>query len=155
MEPSDLVGHMAQLPFFSEWSKADLKRLSPIVHVREVTEGQLLHRIGEPARELAIVLGGRIGVEYDIPGRGVTTVGTVATHQLFGWSSVVPPYITTATTKALTPVTLLVIDGPGVMRLCEEMPSFGYRFSKRLVETLAGRLQLHLNQLLDMYRRPA
>ncbi len=60
---------------------------------------------------------------------------------LFGWAALTPRCnVRIATASCLTPCTLLVLDGPGLVRLMDGDHTLGYRLMRQLNDLISGTL---------------
>lgn len=68
-------------------------------------------------------------------------VSTVGPGEAFGWSSLVPPHVSTATTKALTDCTVIAIDCTGFRKTFETDCEFGWLMTQKAAQILRQRLK--------------
>jgi CRP-like cAMP-binding protein len=59
---------------------------------------------------------------------------------VFGWSAVVPPYASTAGTKAITAARLIRFDAQKLRQKSEEDCDFGYRLMSKIAAIIRDRL---------------
>jgi len=116
--------------FFGEGD--ELKRLHLIV------EGAVAIVIGVPDRDAAQPLSGQL------TGKLTTkdiTVSTVGTGGVFGWSALIPPYISTASAKALTPCRAIALDCEKLRPVFEEDRNLAYLMTLKAAQIVRDRLR--------------
>ena len=60
MSDREIVGFLATVPLFEGWAEADLTELANVARRRTPREGETLWRQGDDAREMAVVVEGRL-----------------------------------------------------------------------------------------------
>ncbi len=128
-----------------------LSQLAEIAQLRSYPADATVLREGVPTTEFGIVLSGRLALRTLVPERGPVTVLTVEPGDVFGWSAVVEPHVSTSTVMALEPVEALVFDGPALRRLLAADAALAASVYPRLLTAVARRLVATRTQLLDLY----
>ena len=96
---------------------------------------------GEAAGSLYIVERGRIAVLIDLGHGRQTVVDTVGPGASFGWSTLVPPYVYTASAMCSEPAKVLVVPGDGLRELCQQHCRTAYAIMERLAMVISTRLK--------------
>jgi CRP-like cAMP-binding protein len=117
-----------------------------------VAAGRFLFREGAPADELYLVRSGKIALEVHDGPRGTVVLETIGADDTLGWAAVNPPYRWNVDARAVEPTLLFAIDGACVRQKLEADHSFGYAFTKRLMNEIHERLERVRLQALDVYR---
>ena len=68
MSDREIVGFLATVPLFEGWAEPDLTMLANVVRRRTPREGEILWRQGDDAREMAVVVEGRLAATLRGPG---------------------------------------------------------------------------------------
>jgi CRP-like cAMP-binding protein len=152
MMPGDPLERM---PFFRALSERERELLAPISRRRTYRAGETMFREGDPPGPLRILVKGLVSFrQRQYGGEGETTVGTVSEEgELFGISALLGErerYFYTAVCLEATEV--VELDGPKLLRLCEEEPIAGIRIMRRLTEVLAHRLVAAREQIRSRVR---
>jgi len=114
-------------------------------------QGVVIFREGEDAQKLYIIEEGCVAIESDVDGQKRVPICTVSKGQVFGWSSLVPPYQLTASAITLEKTRAIAIDSTKVRDLCSTNPTLGcliMRNTTRLVASRLKNLRLELISLI-------
>lgn len=105
------------------------------------------------ARNLYIVIEGRVVVMIEV-GRGrQAIIDTVTRGGSFGWSAMVPPHVLTGSARAVDRVKLAAIAGDDVRGLCRINCAMCYAIMEKLATIISRRLTETRLQLISlMYR---
>lgn len=103
--------------------------------------GVVIFSEGNEAQKLYIVEEGCVAIESDIDEQKRVPICTVSKGQVFGWSSLVPPYQLTASAIALEKTRALAIDGAKVRGLCSTNPTLGCIIMRNITRLVASRLK--------------
>lgn len=117
-----------------------------------IASGRFLFREGARADELYLVRSGKIALEVHDGGRGTAVVETIGADDTLGWAAINPPYRWSLDARALEPTLLFAIDSACLRQKLEADHSFGYAFTKRLMNEIHDRLERVRLQALDVYR---
>jgi len=108
--------------------------------------GHLLIEEGESGEILYLLIEGDIDVFYRNPKTGLEKVDTVSSEEVIGCSAMVPPYVYTATEKALSDVEVLEIKTDALREIIQEDPVIGLKIQEHIIKILNDRI-------LDLRRR--
>ena len=114
--------------------------------------GRFLFREGNTADELYLVRSGKIALEVNDGARGAVVLETVGPDDALGWAALNPPYRWSVDARAVEPTLLFALNGACVRQKLEADHSFGYAFTKRLMNEIHERLERVRLQALDVYR---
>jgi CRP-like cAMP-binding protein len=123
---------LSQIWIFSTCSPAELKRIRSAFTELRVKAGKELCKEGEPGREFFVILEGTAEVI-----RGGKRVNTLGPGQFFGELALLDRRPRTATVRAATDMTVLVLAQREFHGLLARIPTL----TKKLLEALAGRLR--------------
>jgi CRP-like cAMP-binding protein len=116
-----------------------------------VAEGRFLFREGEEAGQLYLVRSGKLALEIHDGARGTLVVETLGAGDAIGWSTLFPPHRWAVDARAVEPALLFALDGACLRRKLEADHSFGYAFTRRLLNEVHHRLERARLQVLDVY----
>jgi CRP/FNR family cyclic AMP-dependent transcriptional regulator len=117
-----------------------------------VATGRFLFREGAMADELYLVRSGKIALEVHDGSRGTVVLETIGADDTLGWAALNPPYRWSLDARAVEPALLFAIDSACLRQKLDADHSFGYVFTKRLMNEIHERLERVRLQALDVYR---
>lgn len=129
---------------------ASQARLATFAREYEAVAGTKLLREGEEARELSVLLHGRVSLSEHVPGRGPITILTVEPGDIFGWSAVMPPFRATSTVTALDAVHVVAFDGARLRAAARADNALAADLYQQILEAVARRLLATRRQLLEL-----
>lgn len=146
---------LERTPFFRALGDSERALLGPISRRKTYRAGETIFKEGDPPGPLRILAKGLVSFRQRQFGHeGEATLGTVtAEGELFGISALLGTkerYFYTAV--CLEPTEVIELDGPKLMRLCEEQPVAGIRIMRCLTEVLAHRLTSAREQIRSRVR---
>lgn len=103
------------------------------------TKGHVLFNEGDKGDLLYLLIEGDIEVLYETP-EGMDRVDTVSSEEVIGCSAMVPPYVYTATERALTDVEVLEIKISELRELIEIDPQMGIKIQEHIMKILNDRI---------------
>ncbi len=144
-----------RIPFFHALGDAERELLAPVSARKNYKKGETMFREGDPPGPLRILVKGLVSFrQRQYGGEGEASFGSVAAEgELFGISALLGArerYFYTAV--CLEPTEVIELDGPKLLRLCEENPIAGIRIMRRLTEVLAQRLTAAREQIRSRVR---
>lgn len=142
---------------FSGFNHDQLAKLAMAGQELQVPADHVFFREGEVIRTLCFVESGEVGVTLRIPDREIAhdprdhilnnlalqdvTVSTVGPGEMFGWSAIIPPYETTASTWAITDCSTFTINCEELNGAFLEDSSFGYLMLQKVASVMRHRLR--------------
>lgn len=121
VDPNTLL----DISLFEGMDQDGLEKISGLMTMAEIQEGEALTRKGDTAHSFYIILSGNYMVSFDM-GRAFTLH---LKGQIIGWSSVVSPFKYTGTAVALTRGEVLCLSSEALRQLLQE----DARISERLM----------------------
>lgn len=107
----------------------------------------------EPARDLYLVVEGRVVVLADAARGRQAVIDTITRGGSFGWSAMVPPYVLSGTARSVDRVKLIAIPGDELRGLCKINCALCYTIMERLAMIISRRLHETRMQLLGLVYR--
>lgn len=151
MSEHDLATRLSASWFGTDLPPHAVSLLAGIGELRSHPAGSTLLREGEATTEFGIVVSGRLALRTLVPERGPVTILTVEPGDVFGWSALVEPHVSTSTVVALEPVETIVFDGAALRRLLAADSALAASVYPRLLAAVSRRLVATRTQLLDLY----
>lgn len=112
--------------------------------------GQRLFDEGATADRFWLVDAGLVTVDVAVPGDGRVVIEILGRGDLLGLAWLQPPYQWRFGAKATQPTEAFEFDARAVRAACDNDPSLGYEFTRRLSAVIVRRLQATRGRLIDM-----
>lgn len=144
-------------PFFSGLNFDQITTLAIVADEVTVEEGYYFFHEGDRLRELFFLMDGKVDITVGVPDRNhvqnvneqimgnfITkdvTVSDVGPGQLFAWSALIPPHVSTAGARAATQTRVLVFDCEELLRIFQEDSEFGYLMLQKIANAIRQRLR--------------
>lgn len=137
-------------PFLSGMDQETLHRLVPWGRRALFHEGARVFSEGGRADRCWLIRDGRVRLDAEVPGHGPVVVDELGPGSVLGWSWLFPPYRWHLGASAVEQTLTVALDGPGLLRLCDEDPTIGYELYRRFMAVVVDRLQATRQRLLDL-----
>lgn len=141
---------LRQASLFEGLSDDQLARIARVAREETFEPGTFIFKENEEARDLYVVLEGRVAILIDIGGGRQTIVDTVTRGETFGWSAMVPPHILTASAKTVERTRVLAMAGKELHNFCLEDCRMCYTIMENLARTISARLKDTRLQLISL-----
>jgi signal transduction histidine kinase len=128
------------------FSDEEMAEIAGLCWEKAYAEGDVIFVEDEPAKELFLVLEGKVSLEKRVRlGRSGSsrqaTVSVVGPHMVAGWSSIIAPYRYTSTAVCLQPSRALALNGRKVRQFISSHPVSGLAFMDVIAGTISSRLR--------------
>jgi CRP-like cAMP-binding protein len=124
---------------FRQLTDAQVEAVAEISNSICYTKDHVLFKEGDKGDLLYLLIDGDIEVLYESP-EGLDRVDTVSSEEVIGCSAMVPPYVYTATERALTDLEVLEIKTSALRELIEKDPQMGIKIQEHLMKILNHRI---------------
>ena len=131
-------GMVSRVPLFSQLNPHTVNRISSLLRSRVITAGSVIARKGEEAHDMFFITSGE--VELEVPPDPVV----LAEGDFFGEVALLKRSTRTATVRALTQVSLLVLNADDFHTLMEDDPELNDQITRVAEERFAWQTE-HLN----------
>ena len=144
-------------PFFSGLNFDQITTLAITADEVTVETGYYFFHEGDKLRELFFVMDGKVDITVGVPDRNHVqnvneqimgkfikkdvTVSNVGPGQLFAWSALIPPHVSTAGAKAVIPTRVLAFDNEDLFKIFQEDRNFGYLMLQKVASVTRQRLR--------------
>jgi CRP/FNR family transcriptional regulator, cyclic AMP receptor protein len=152
METQSLTRSLHEHSLVRGLSEGHVAFLSGCTKNVRVAAGRFLFREGNAADELYLVRTGKIALEVHDGARGTVVVETIGADDTLGWTALNPPYRWSVDARAIEPTLLFAINGTCMRQKLEADHSFGYAFTRRMMNEIHERLERARLHALDIYR---
>ena len=128
-------------PYFSGISMESLKLLANIAEEIESEQDQYFHNEGEEIDKVYILVEGEVSLVTTLPQQDKEVViNTLGIGDVFGWTSLLPPYTAGAGAKSITGCKLIEFDARELRIKFEEDYQFGYLMMIKIAQIIRERL---------------
>ncbi len=146
------IDALREAELFGGLSDDELRLIAEVAREERHEAGSVFHREGVELEALYFVRSGRVRVELDLDlkphlERSTFLVDRLRDGEAFGWSSLVEPYVSTATVKAEQDTEVVAIDAAELRRILEEHPHIGLVVFRALAKVVGSRLRHSWAQL--------
>lgn len=152
---------------FAGFDYNQLRDLAKAGEETSVDVGHYFLREDEELDYFYLILEGTVAITLEVPDRAVyqprnnhitgdwitkeLTVGSIGEGELFGWSALIPPNISTASAKAMIPCRVVAFDCQALRPIIEQDCSFGYLLTLMAAKVIRERLRdLRMETLADV-----
>jgi CRP-like cAMP-binding protein len=149
---AEMIPLLTAHPFLAELGEEHIGKLAEIAFKVRFKEDQLIFREFDPSSIFYLVLAGRVALEMAAPGR-LVRVQTIGEGEELGWSSLRSNVNKQFQARALGDVEAIGFDGARLMALLQEDTDLGFQLMRRLVDTVAERLQATRLQVADVFNK--
>ncbi len=139
---------LKQAEIFQGLSDDELRLIAEVAHEKHYEADDAFHGEGDEMESLYFVHSGCVAVEVDLgleshlPKR-TFLVDRLREGEAFGWSTLVEPYVSTATVRSYEgPCSVVAIDGAKLRQILDEHPHMGLVVF-RAIASLVGRRLRH------------
>jgi CRP-like cAMP-binding protein len=148
-----ILDEIRKIRFFDEYDEKQLITIAGISSIKEFKVKEILFEQYDELTELYILIKGTLSLGISLPNEKRIYLGTIEEGELFSWSAVFSPFISTAWVKALTPGKVIAVDSKNLnlefIKDCE----FGLKTMSKIAQTISRRLtdtRFHLINLLTI-----
>jgi CRP-like cAMP-binding protein len=143
VESMSMTDRLARHPIFAGMNRSQLAILADCARAVQFQEGRVIFREGDVADRFYLIETGKVNLE--------SSCGLAA--PMLGWSWMFPPNVRTCTARAIELTTAVFFDAAILLEYCEQNPSFGYEFLKRLNFVLYQWMREKRNSRLAIHPR--
>lgn len=143
------VSDFKQIKFFEKYTVEQLQKLASISSVKEFRVKEIIFEQYDELTEIYVLLQGSLSLGISLPKDKRIHLGTIEEGQLFSWSAIFPPYISTAWVMAVTPAKVIAIDARKLNADIEQDCDFGFKTMSKIAQTISHRLSDTRFQLMN------
>ena len=147
MEPTIEV--LKNVSFFDNYTDEQLKIFIRISSIKEFKVKVILFEQYDELSDVFVLLSGCLSLGISLPMEKRIRLGTLEEGELFSWSAVFSPYISTAWVMATCPTKVLAIDAKKLNIEFEKDCEFGLKTMSKIAQTISHRLSDTRFQLMN------
>lgn len=143
------VTDFKQIRFFEKYTEEQLEKIASVSSVKEFKVKEIIFEQYDELTEIYVLLQGSLSLGISLPKDKRIHLGTIEEGQLFSWSAIFPPYISTAWVMAVTPAKVIAIDARKLNAEIEQDCDFGFKTMSKIAQTISHRLSDTRFQLMN------
>lgn len=147
MEPA--IGELKRIKFFDFYSDEQLQIFISISSIKEFKVKDILFEQYDELNDVYVLLEGCLSLGISLPLDKRIHLGTLEEGELFSWSAVFKPYISTAWVIATCPTRVLAIDAKKLKLEFEKDCEFAFKTMSKIAQTISHRLSDTRYQLMN------
>jgi CRP/FNR family transcriptional regulator len=138
-----------KIRFFEGYTDKQLKTILMMSSIKEFKVKEILFEQYDELSEVFILLEGSLSLGISLAREKRIHLGTIEEGQLFSWSAVFSPFISTAWVMAMTPAKVISIDAKMLNNEIEKDCDFGFKTMSKIAQTISHRLSDTRFQLMN------
>jgi CRP-like cAMP-binding protein len=143
------VKDLKNVRFFDNYTDDQLKIFIKISSLREFKVKDIVFEQYDELNEIYVMLTGCLSLGISLAKEKRIRLGTLEEGQLFSWSAVFSPFISTAWVMATCPTKVIAIDSKKLMLEFEKNCEFGFKTMSKIAQTISHRLSDTRFQLMN------
>jgi CRP-like cAMP-binding protein len=143
------IKNLRTFEIFKHLSDAELKLISPFTKKEEFEAGMRIIEENSVASKLFLVLEGRVSITMKGDfGKREMVIDDAVPGEIFGWSALAEPHISTAAVFATEPSIFLTIDSAALRQFLEQNKDIGYKVMKEMTSVISSRFRKVIGQFV-------
>lgn len=143
------TGDLKKIRFFDHYSDKQLETISKMSSIKEFKVKDILFEQYDELTEVFVLLEGSLSLGISLAKEKRIHLGSIEEGQLFSWSAVFSPYISTAWVMAMAPAKVIAIDAKKLNEEIEKDCDFGFKTMSKIAQTISHRLSDTRFQLMN------
>jgi CRP/FNR family transcriptional regulator len=140
---------LKRIRFFDHYTGKQLETIAKISSIKEFKVKEILFEQYDELKEVYVLLEGSLSLGISLAKEKRIHLGTIEEGQLFSWSAVFAPYISTAWVMAMAPTRVVAIDAKELNKEIEKDCDFGFKTMSKIAQTISHRLSDTRFQLMN------
>jgi len=135
---------LRRYPFFASLNDDQLKAIAMIAQEKTYLKDTVLIKENTPANKLVLLLEGDVDLIYSGGGEGAVVnalVGSIATGEVYGVSSLIEPFKFISSAKATVPVKVVEVDGVALRALMDGDAKLAFSLMRNIAQAVLERLK--------------
>jgi CRP-like cAMP-binding protein len=143
------INELKGIRFFENYTDKQLKTIALMSSIKEFKVKEILFEQYDELSEVYILLDGSLSLGISLANDKRIHLGSIEEGQLFSWSAVFAPYISTAWVMAMTPAKVIAVDAKKLNQEIEKDCDFGFKTMSKIAQTISHRLSDTRFQLMN------
>ena len=142
-------GDFKKIRFFDHYTDKQLETISKMSSIKEFKVKDILFEQYDELSEVYVLLEGSLSLGISLAKEKRIHLGSIEEGQLFSWSAVFSPFISTAWVMAMAPAKVIAIDAKKLNEEIEKDCDFGFKTMSKIAQTISHRLSDTRFQLMN------
>jgi CRP-like cAMP-binding protein len=143
------IDELKSIRFFETYSDKQLKTFIGISIIKEFKVKDILFEQYDELSDVYVLLSGCLSLGISIANEKRIHLGSLEEGELFSWSAVFSPYISTAWVMATCPTRVMAIDAKKLNNEFKKDCEFGFKTMTKIAQTVSHRLSDTRFQLIN------
>ncbi len=135
---------------FSSLNDEQLKLVSKVSKPETFEPGAIICKQDTKLDNIYVIEEGLVGIILEAGPLSQRQVQSATRFEVVGWSALTPPYVSTATAKAVEKTKVIAVDANELGRLFRSNPELMYKVGSSIACLVAKRLRSAYSQLLGV-----
>jgi len=144
-----ILNELSKVRFFDDYSEKQLEVIAGISSIKEFKVKDILFEQYDELTDVYVLLTGCLSLGISLAKEKRIVLGTLEEGQLFSWSAVFSPHISTAWVMATCPTKVLAINANKLHLEFEKDCEFGFKTMSKIALTISHRLSDTRFQLMN------
>ena len=141
---------LKRCPFVRDLSDEQIKKMAEMCYEEVFEAGENLSKQSRTQEKIYLIEDGLVGIYLELGPMNQRQLQSASSFEVVGWSAMLPPYRSHATTKAIETTKVLTFDAKELLNLCETDPAIGTKVHRGLASVIALRLDHAFTQLMGV-----
>ncbi len=143
----DLIEMLREMDILQSFTDDQVAQIASIARVETYEKDTCVEQENNRARAVYLVRKGNISIVIKLPPDRHVAIYVVKPGELFGWSTVVAPYLITASSYCMDPVELIALPQEALLNLLGRDPALKAVFMEMIAKVIRNRLKYTRSQL--------
>jgi CRP-like cAMP-binding protein len=143
------INDLKTIRFFDGYTDKQLQTIISVSLVKEYKVKEILFEQYDELNFISVLLKGTLSLGISLPSEKRIHLGTVEEGQLFSWSAIFKPRISTAWVMAVTPAKVMVMDSAKLNEEFVKDCDFGFKTMSAIAHAISQRLSDTRFQLMN------
>jgi CRP-like cAMP-binding protein len=144
-----VLDELKRISFFDDYNEKQLDTIAGMSALKEFKVKEILFEQYDELSEVFVLLEGTLSLGISLATEKRIHLGTIEEGQLFSWSAVFKPYISTAWVMAVTPAKVIAVDAKKLNQEMINDCAFGFKTMSKIAHTISHRLSDTRFQLMN------
>jgi CRP/FNR family transcriptional regulator len=144
-----ILNELSKIRFFDDYHEKQLETIAAMSSIKEFKVKEILFEQYDELSEVYVLLEGTLSLGISLASEKRIHLGTIEEGQLFSWSAIFSPYISTAWVMAIAPAKVIAINAKKLNQEAIKDCEFGFKTMSKIAQTISHRLSDTRFQLMN------
>jgi CRP-like cAMP-binding protein len=144
-----ILDELKRIRFFDDYDDNQLETIAAMSSLKEFKVKEILFEQYDELSQVFVLLEGTLSLGISLATEKRIHLGTIEEGQLFSWSAVFSPHISTAWVMAVTPAKVIAVDAKKLNQELIKDCAFGFKTMSKIAQTISHRLSDTRFQLMN------